>query len=122
MTQITISNGTTSVTMPRTKKVEVGGKEVGKSRTMASGRVIKRIIGTRATVVAKWDAIPAETITSLLLLLKSGGFFSVSYPSPSGDSAGTFSIGYPTLGIFGFINGAPVWHDVTLRMEAQEVS
>lgn len=123
MTQvITISNGTTTVTMPRVKAVAVGGKEVSKIKTMASGKVVKDVTGYRETVSASWDYVPAETITSLLAMLKSGGFFQVSYPSPSGDASGLFSITYPTLGIFAFMGGIPIWHDVTLSMEAQGVT
>lgn len=120
--QITISNGTISVTMPRVRAVEVGGTEVAKTAEMASGRMVKDVLGYRTTILAQWDWVPAATITSLLSLLRSGGFFQVSYPTPEGGETNTFEVDYPTVGIFAFMDGAPVWHGVTLWMQGQEVS
>lgn len=113
---------TQSVTMPRVKKITVGAKEVSKTVTMASGKVVKDMIGYRTTVNAEWDWLPAETLSALAVLLRSGGFFYVEYPSPSGDASGVFEIAYPSMQIFGFKNSVAVWHDVKLSMTAQEVT
>ena len=122
MTQLVISDGTTSVTMPEVKAVRVGGKEVAKEVTMASGRVVKYVQGHRAAVTAQWDWVPAETLARLAELLRRGGFFRVDYPAPDGEKTGLFSIDYPTMGIFAFRDGTARWHDVKLTMEAQEVN
>ncbi len=119
---ITISNGTTSVTMPRVKAISVGGTEVSKQTEMASGKIVKDLLGYRPSIVAQWDYVPASTITALLTLLKTGCFFTVTYPSPTGDASLVCSIDYPTLGIFAFIDGVPMWHSVTLVMDGQEVA
>lgn len=119
--QITISQGGASVTMPRVRAVQVGGKEVAKEVTMASGKIVKDIIGHRVTLSASWDYVPAQTITALCALLRRGGFFEVRYPSPEGAASGSFSIAYPTMRIFAFRRGVPIWHDVELSMEAREV-
>ena len=39
---ITISNGTTSVEMPKVKNVQVGGSEIAISKQMASGKIVRR--------------------------------------------------------------------------------
>lgn len=104
------------------KDVSVGATEVANKVTMASGKVVKDMIGYRATVTATWDWLPADTLSSLAVLLRSGGFFVVDYPTPNGDATGTFEIQYPTMSIFGFKNGIAVWHDVKLSMTAQEVT
>ncbi len=123
MDKITVYNSgkTSSVILPRTKDISVGAQPVSKSVTMASGKVVKDVIGYRVSIKASWDYIPADTVASLIGILRSNGFNFVEYPSPSGDASGYFEIEYPTMSVFGFKNGIAVWHDVTLSMSAQEV-
>ncbi len=89
--------------------------------TMASGKLVKDIVGYRASVKASWDYVPASAVAALVGILRGGGFCFVEYPSPSGDASGYFEIDYPTMSVFGFKNSIAVWHDVTLSMSAQEV-
>jgi hypothetical protein len=121
--RITIYNSerTASVTLPRSKKITVGAQAVSKSVTMASGKVVKDVIGYRTSVKASWHYVPASDILSLVGILRDGDFCYVEYPSPTGDASGYFEIEYPTMSVFGFKNGVAVWHDVTLTMSAQEV-
>jgi hypothetical protein len=121
--KITVYNSgkTASVTLPRTKQISVGAQEISKSVTMASGKLVKDIVGYRASVKASWDYVPASAVAALVGILRGGGFCFVEYPSPSGDASGYFEIDYPTMSVFGFKNGIAVWHDVTLSMSAQEV-
>lgn len=121
MQTIIISDGTQTVEMPRVKAVQVGGAEVAATKKMASGRIVKDVFGFRPTVSCSWDYVPADTIRTLLAMLRNGGFFSVQYPAPEGDASGEFSINYPTLGIFAFRDGVPIWHSVSLTMESREV-
>lgn len=109
------------IEMPKVKDIDVGAKEVANTITMASGKVVKDILGYRPSITAKWDYVPASTIVSLLSLLRANHFLYVMYPSPSGDAAGVFEIDYPTLTVFQYKNGTAVWHDVTLKMSGQEV-
>ena len=109
--------------MPRTRSLTVGSEEVSKKTTMASGRVVKDIIGSRITLHAEWNWLPPETITAIHALLRQGGFFEVQYPDPElGDASGMFEITMPTSGVFKFENGSPRWKDVSLDMTAQEVT
>lgn len=122
MTQITISNGAATITMPRIKKITVGGAEVAKEVTMASGKMVKDVIGHRAVVSAEWDYVPAATMAALINLLRAGGYFTVGYPDPDGtDHEADFSISIPSPGIFKFVSGVAMWHGVQLTMTAQEV-
>ena len=107
--------------MPRVRDIEVGAEEVSKAITMASGKTVKDILGYRVKITAVWDWIPANFVTDLLDLFKTGAFLWVEYPSPNKSGAGFFSIEYPTLSVFCYKNGIPVWHDMTLSMTAQEV-
>lgn len=111
-----------AIEMPRVKAVSVGAEEVANTVTMASGKVVKDMVGYRNTLKASWDYVPVATITELSFLLRTGGFFYVEYPAPTGDAAGNFEVDFPEMKIFCFKNGIAVWHDVTLKMTAQEVS
>jgi len=120
--KISSADRSASVVMPRIKDISVGATEVANTVTMASGKVVKDMIGYRATIQATWDYVPVTTLTALATLLRSGGFFSVEYPAPAGDTSGMFEIEYPSMSIFAYKNGVAVWHDVQLKMTAQEVS
>lgn len=76
MDKITIysSDKSHSVTLPRVRDIEVGAEEESKTVTMASGKTVKDILGYRAKVTAVWDWIPADLVTELLNLLKTGAF------------------------------------------------
>ena len=120
--KISSADRSMSVEMPRIKDISVGATEVANTVTMASGKVVKDMIGYRTTLQASWDFVPVATLTALATLLRSGGFFHVEYPSPTGDANGMFEIEYPSMTIFAYKNGIAVWHDVQLKMTAQEVS
>lgn len=112
----------TAIEMPRVKDITVGAEEVANTVTMASGKVVKDMIGYRTTLKAGWDYVPANIIAKLSVLLRTGSFFYVEYPAPTGADKGTFSISFPDMKVFCFKDGVAVWHDVTLKMTAQEVS
>ena len=120
--KISSADRSVSVEMPHIKDITVGAAEVANTVTMASGKVVKDMIGYRATIQATWDYVPAAVLTALAALLRSGGFFYVEYPAPTGDASGMFEIEYPSMSIFAYKNGVAVWHDVKLKMTAQEVS
>lgn len=122
MTQIIISSGTTVITMPRTKKVSDAGEPVFTENTMASGLRVRDIKGFRPGFTYEWDYVPAATITALLALLRTGGFFTVDYFDTDGtDKQGVFSIDYPSFELFTFRNGVPMWHNCKLTIKAQGV-
>lgn len=123
MDRITIYNSdlSQSLVLPRVKAVQVGAKEVANTVQMASGKVVKDLLGYRATIIASWDWLPASSIVTLVTLLRYSPFLFVEYPSPSGDASGWFEVEYPTMSVFAFKGATAVWHDVKLTMSAQEV-
>lgn len=122
MDKITISDGLTTITMPRTRKLNVGGEIVSSETKMASGKRVAEVVGCRITIKADWDYVPAETMAALTTMLRKGLFFTVGYPDPDGtDKSAAFSISIPAPGIFKFVSGVPMWHGVSLTMAAQEV-
>lgn len=119
--KLKISKNGTTIEMPRVR-ITVGGEEVSNEITMASGKMVKEMIGHRIVVKGEWDWLPAQTITNLHRLLRQGGYFKVDYPDPViGDSSGMFSISYPETKVFKFYGTEPRWHAVSLIMKAQEV-
>jgi len=122
MTQITISNGTTTITMPRTRKVQDAGEKVFSESVMASGKRVRDVKGFRPGYIYTWDYVPADTITALVAMLRTGEFFTVEYFDVDGtDKSGVFTIDYPTFELFTFKNGVPVWHNCTLTIRAQDI-
>ena len=123
MDSITISNGTTTITMPKTSEVVDAGEVLFKENTMANGNLVRSIKGFRAGFTYVWDYLPADTITQLIAFVRTGGFFTVSYFDVDGaEKSGTFALSYPTFAVFGFKNGTAIWHNCTLTIKAQEVT
>lgn len=120
--QIIIAKGSTSVTMPLVRAITYGGDVVAKEATMASGKVVRDVIGFRPNVRAQWDWVPADTIKALNSLLQQGGFFQVTHPTPDGEKTESMTVPFPSMDVFTYRNGVPMWHNITLTMTAQEVT
>lgn len=123
MDKITISNGVTTITMPRTNSVVDSGEVLATESTMASGKIVRDIKGFRAGFTYSWDYVPADTIAQLVAFARTGGFFTVGYFDVDGtEKSGTFSLSYPAFGVFCYKNGVAVWHNCKLTIKAQGVS
>ena len=120
--QIIIAKGGTPVTMPQVRDITYGGDVVAIEATMASGKVVRDVIGFRANVRAAWDWVPADTIKALNALLRQGGFFQVTYPTPDGEKTESMTVSFPTMDVFTYRDGVPMWHNITLTMSSQEVT
>ena len=122
LNKITISDGITTITMPKTREINVGGKIASSEIEMASGKRVAEVTGCRIIINAGWDYVPADTMAALTTMLRKGLFFTVGYPDPDGSyKSAAFSISIPAPGIFKFISGTPMWHGVSLVMASQEV-
>lgn len=107
--------------MPRTRNVEVGGELITKTTTMASGRVVEDIVGWKPTVTASWEYVPSDTMQELVALVKLKNRVMLTYPAPDGNQSGEFKIEIGNQKIFKFVNGVPMWQNVTLKAVAVEV-
>lgn len=122
MTEITISNGVTTITMPRTRHVVDAGANVDVVSTMASGLEVCDRKGFRPGFTYTWDYVPAATITALITMLRTGKYFTVNYFDVDGtDQSGVFSIDYPSFEVFAFRNGVAVWHNCSITIRSQGV-
>lgn len=110
------------IEMPRVKTIEIGGAYESKEATMASGKIVRDIIGWRAEITAAWEWVPAGLLVQLVPIARSGKFIEIQYPDSTGaDANGMFSITIGNQKIFKFVNGAPMWYNVELTATAQEV-
>lgn len=108
--------------MPRTRSIEVGGAYESKESTMASGKIVRDIIGWRTELSAEWEWVPAGLLAQLVPIARSGEFVEIQYPDSDGnDASGIFTIEIGSQKIFKFVNGIPMWYNVELTATAQEV-
>lgn len=111
------------IEMPRTKSIEIGGEYESKETTMASGKIVRDVIGWRTELTAEWEWVPAGLLTQLVPIARSGEFVTIQYPDSTGsDASGVFSIEIGEQKVFKFVNGAPMWYNVELTATAQEVT
>lgn len=111
------------ITMPRTRTLEVGGSFEAKETTMASGKVVKDIVGWRKKLTASWEWLPDGLLNQLIPLVRSGDFLEIKYPDPAGgDTSGKFSIDIGNQKVFRYRSGEPYWYNVEMTATAQEVS
>ena len=110
------------IEMPRTKTIEIGGEYESKETTMASGKIVRDVIGWRTALTAEWEWVPAGLLAQLVPIARSGQFVTIQYPDSIGtDTSGVFSIEIGEQKVFKFVNGEPMWYNVQLTATAQEV-
>jgi hypothetical protein len=107
--------------LPRTKKIQISGANESIQATMASGKKVSDIIGHRISITAEYDYLPAVTMTTLMTIIRSGGYCLVEYPDITGYASGMFEVSVPSPGIFKFRDNVPIWHGAVLTFTAQEV-
>ena len=115
------NDGVTSVTMPRCRPT-ISTEDVSITATMASGKMVEDLIGTRIAISAKYGYVPAADILTLQRIVREGGFHRVTAPGVDGDIDAKFKITPPSYDVFKYIDGVPMWCNVTLKMTAQEVT
>ena len=110
------------IEMPRTRSLEVGGEIVAVEAQMASGNLVRDVIGWRTVLTASWDWLPQDTLAAVVAAARGGGYIEITYPDPSGsDITADFKIEIGTQKTFKFVDGAPMWYGVQLTATAREV-
>lgn len=110
------------IQMPKTKTLEIGGSYEAIEATMASGKMVRDIIGWRTELTATWEWVPAGLLAQLVPIVRAGSFVEIQYPDSTGDDvAAMFSVEIGSQKIFKFVDGEPMWYNVELDATAQEV-
>lgn len=114
---------TIKIDLPRVRELTVGGEPVYQEKQMASGKMVRDILGFRVKISANWEWLPAETLKMVHELLRTGTYIYVEYPDPlNGKGSGMFSATYPDSKIFKFTPQEPRWYGVSITLKAQEVT
>ena len=113
-------DGATSVTLPRCRPV-LSYQDETISAKMASGKMVEDVVGLRPVLQASYGYIPAEDMAKLNAMVLEGGFHRVEAPGIGADLGGNFKITPPSYEVFKYINGEPMWCNVSLTLTAQEV-
>lgn len=122
MRNITISDGISSVVLRSDLVFELEYEEVGTTKTMASGKRVKDIVGYRPVLNIPTGYVELNDLVRLKSLINSGKFLQVTYPGLGGGETRLFEIAPPVYKSFKYgEDGVSVWYAVTLRCTAQEV-
>ena len=115
-------NNADYIDLPRTRKLTYLEEPIAYETEMASGKLVQDIMGVRPILTAQFEYMPTDVLQEVLTLLREGGFFTVAYPSPTGDQVGVFKIKEDAgQKIFKFVNGQPMWYGMTLTFTSQAV-
>lgn len=109
--------------LPKTRDIQENGEMVYSENTMISGKKVMDIRGYRSGFIAKWDYFPNSLLTSVLQLIRQGGYFPVMLTDDEGITETKFYKIEQSGGsaVFKFVNNKPMWHGLSLQFTAQEV-
>lgn len=123
MRNIVISDGVDSISLLNDLVFDIQPNEISKTATMASGRLVKDIIGYKNKLKIPCGYLSLENMSKLKNMIKSSkGMLQISYPAPDSDKTEWFIVDQPTYTTFSYNNeGVAVWKGVTLSATAVEV-
>ena len=120
--RIVYSDGVTSITMPQSKPYELGGENEGRLVVLAGGRERMKMRGHRIVFTVAWSWVPQEMVEALVRMLRANAFIQTTYYDPVlGIVTKPFSLSYPMLSTFRFVDGVPRWKDVSITHRSQEL-
>jgi len=119
----TISDGEDNIELTSRIEYPLGGEEVNKKSEMASGRIVKDVVGYRDVLEIPVGYLGIDTMALLRdMVRRNDGFLNITYPTPSGAVTGDFVVDDPQGKVIKYDDfGRAVWLDVTLRATSTEV-
>lgn len=123
MRNIIITDNTDTITLRNDLMFEIQPEEISRSATMASGRLVKDVIGYKPVLKIPVGYLSLDNMSLLRNMIKrNNGLISISYPTPNGDITQQFMVEQPTYTTFSYDgNGVAVWQGVTIIARALEV-
>lgn len=120
---IILTDGIDTVTLLSDLEFELSPDEISKSATMASGRLVKDIVGYKDVLKIPVGYLSLTDMSTLRTMIKrNGGLMEISYPTPNGDRTGQFLVEQPPYTPFAYDeNGVSVWKGVTITATSVEV-
>lgn len=123
MRNVIISDGVNTINLINDLVFDIKPQEISTSATMASGRLVKDIIGYKNTLEIPCGYLDLENMKKLKNMIKSNnGVLQISYSAPDSDKTEWFIVDQPTYTVFSYDDeGVAVWKGVTLTATAVEV-
>lgn len=123
MYKITISDGEDTIELSSKIEYPLGGEEVNKKAEMASGKIVKDVVGYRDVLEIPVGYLDVETMALLRdMIRRNDGFLSITYPTPSGSMTNDFVIEDPKGKVIKYDDlGHAMWLDVTIKAISTEV-
>lgn len=120
---IIITDGLDTITLLNDLVFELSPEEISKIETMASGRLVKDIVGYKDVLKIPVGYLSVTDMSKLRDMIKRNkGLLEISYPSPTGDMVGQFLVEQPTYTTFAYDeDGVSVWKGVTINATSVEV-
>ena len=121
--KLKIYDNDTAIEMPKAR-YSLSAEEVSTETTVMSGKIVKDILGYRTVLNIEWDWVPADMLSKIVKLIRTGKFREVEYQHIDGTSKKEyFKISQPEPEVFTFKeDGTAIWRRVKLTMTAQEVT
>lgn len=123
MDKLKIYDNDTAIEMPKAR-YSLSAEEVSTETTVMSGKIVKDILGYRTVLNVEWDWVPADMLSKIVKLIRTGKFREVEYQDiDSTLKKEYFKISQPEPEVFTFKeDGTAIWRRVKLTMTAQEVT
>ncbi|MCI6853865.1 MAG: hypothetical protein MR908_00825 [Firmicutes bacterium] len=121
--KLKIFDNDTAIEMPKAR-YSLSAEEVSTETTVMSGKIVKDILGYRTVLNVEWDWVPADMLSKIVKLIRTGKFREVEYQDiDSTLKKEYFKISQPEPEVFTFKeDGTAIWRRVKLTMTAQEVT
>lgn len=121
--KLKIYDNDTAIEMPKAR-YSLSAEEVSTETTVMSGKIVKDILGYRTVLNVEWDWVPADMLSKIVKLIRTGKFRDVEYQDIDGTlKKEKFKISQPEPEVFTFKeDGTAIWRRVKLTMTAQEVT
>ena len=122
MRNIIITDGVYTVELRNDLVYEIEYEEVGTTKKMASGKIVKDVVGFRPVLNIPTGYVALNDIQTLKRMINSGKFLQITYPGIEGDETRLFAVSPPVFKSFKYgEDGVSIWYGVTLVCQAQEV-
>lgn len=121
--KLKIYDNDTAIEMPKAR-YSLSAEEISTETTVMSGKIVKDILGYRTVLNVEWDWVPADMLSKIVKLIRTGKFREVEYQDiDSTLKKEYFKISQPEPEVFTFKeDGTAIWRRVKLTMTAQEVT
>lgn len=118
MRNITITDGTSTVTLLSDIEFTISPEFVGTTATMASGKTVRDIVGVKNTLTVPTGWLSAADLSLLRRMIYKSHILTVTYPDLDGDKTAEFFVTPPEFKSFKYgADGVEQWYGVTLKME-----